>query len=96
MNQREADTGTILIPTLTRVQVAEQITIRLAGQIGDTKLSGWAFDRFYRLELGEEQLELGHEDLIRDVLDELMFADDAQFQIGELELRALVARLEGI
>lgn len=96
MNQSEADTGTLLVPTLTRTQVAEQIMIRLAGKIGDSKLSGWAFDRFYRLELGEEQLEPGYEELIGYVLDELMFADDPQFQIGEADLRALVLRLEGI
>lgn len=96
MNQSEADSGILVIPTLTRTQVAERIAIRLAEQLGDTKLSGWAFDRFYRVELGEEQLEPGYEDLIGHVLDELMFADDRHFQIGEFELRALAARLEGI
>ena len=72
MSQSEANSSALSIPILTRTQVAEQIMNRLAGRIADTRLSGWAFDHFYRLELGEEQPESGYDCLLytSDAADE--------------------------
>jgi hypothetical protein len=93
MSQSEAAAGPLAVPILTRPQVAQQIMSHLVGQISAAKLSSWAFDHFYQLELEAEQLEPGHEELLEYVLDELMFGDDPHFQIDENGLRALVARL---
>lgn len=79
---------------VTCAQVADQIKARLAGQIDYAALAGWAFDRFYQLELGEEVVAEEEADLIADVLDTLMFADEPAFRLTEEELRALIAQLE--
>jgi len=73
--------------------VIAQIEDRLAGQLNDSALAAWAFDRFYAQELGQEDYEVGAEPLIADALDALMFDDDPDFQLGQEELRALIARL---
>lgn len=81
---------------LTRAQLSEQISQRLAGQQSDDRLAKWAFDHFYKLELEQEACEPGAEDLIAEVLDALMFGDEPGFQLQEEELRALAARLAGV
>jgi hypothetical protein len=93
MSQNKAAADPLAVPILTRTQVAEQLISHLSGQISAAKLSSWAFDHFYQLELEAEQLEPGHEELLEYVLDELMFGDDPHFQIDESGLRALVTRL---
>ena len=78
---------------VTRAAVIAQIEDRLAGQLDDTALAGWAFDRFYAQELGQEDYEAGAEPAIADALDALMFDDNPGFQLDQEELRALIARL---
>jgi hypothetical protein len=38
---------------VTRAAVIAQIEDRLAGQLNDSALAAWAFDRFYAQELGQ-------------------------------------------
>jgi hypothetical protein len=78
---------------LTRAAVIERITARLDGRLDDVALAAWAFDRFYAEELGTEEYEPGAGRVIADALDVLMFDDDPGFQLGEEELRALIAQL---
>jgi hypothetical protein len=80
-------------PITTRAAIAERIEAHGAGQLTNTALAEWAFDRFYAEELGNEAYEAGAEDLIAAVLDTLMFGDDPGFRLDEQELRALVAQL---
>jgi hypothetical protein len=80
-------------PITTRATIVAQIEARLSGQLTDTALASWAFDRFYAEELGSEAYEAGAEVAITDVLDALMFGDDPGFRLDEKELRALVAQL---
>jgi hypothetical protein len=78
---------------ITRVALVARIEARLSGQITDSALAAWAFDRFYAEELGSETYEAGAEAAIADVLDALMFGDDPDFRLDEEELRALAAQL---
>ena len=80
-------------PITMRATIVARIEARLAGQLTDTALAAWAFDRFYAEELGSEAYEAGAEVAIADVLDALMFVDDLGFRLDEEELRALVAQL---
>ena len=80
-------------PITTRATVVAWIEARLSGQLSDTALAAWAFDRFYAEELGNEAYEAGAEVAITDVLDALMFGDDPGFRLDEEGLRALVAQL---
>jgi len=80
-------------PITTRATVVAQIGARLSGQLSDTVLAAWAFDRFYAEELGNEAYEAGAEAAITDVLDALMFGDDPGFRLDEEELRAFAAQL---
>jgi hypothetical protein len=80
-------------PITTRATIVAHIEARLSGQLTDTALAAWAFDRFYAEELGSEAYEAGAEVAITDVLDALMFGDDPGFRLDEKELRALVAQL---
>ncbi|HJZ46677.1 MAG TPA: hypothetical protein VKE41_05910 [Roseiflexaceae bacterium] len=77
----------------TRAAIVAQIEARLAGQLSDTALAAWAFDRFYAEELGSEAYEAGSEEAVADALDALMFGDDPGFRLDEEELRALAAQL---
>jgi hypothetical protein len=63
-------------PITTRAAIAERIEAHGAGQITNSALAQWAFDRFYAEELGNEAYEAGAEDLIAAVLDTVMFGDD--------------------
>lgn len=76
-----------------RATIVARIEARLSGQLTDTELAAWAFDRFYAEELGSEAYEAGAEAAIADVLDALMFVDDPGFGLDEEELRALIAQL---
>jgi hypothetical protein len=77
----------------TRAAIVAHIEARLSGQLTDTALAAWAFDRFYAEELGSETYEVGAEGAITDALDALMFGDDPGFRLDEEGLRALVAQL---
>ena len=78
---------------VTRAAVITQIEDHLAGKLIAAALAAWAFDRFYAVELGQEQLETGAETGIADALDTLMFDDDPTFRLDAEELRALIAQL---
>ena len=80
-------------PITTRAAIVARIEARSSGQLSDTALAAWAFDRFYAEERGIEAYEAGAEAAITDVLDALMFGDDPGFRLDEEELRALVAQL---
>ncbi|ACL23476.1 MAG: hypothetical protein C0184_07615 [Chloroflexus aggregans] len=69
------------------------IAEHLAGRLSRKQLAAWAFDRFYELEQGEIIVPPEEEAVIRDALDDLMFADDAPFVLSEGELRQLMERL---
>ncbi len=78
---------------LTCDDLVAAIAEHLAGRISRSQLATWAFDRFYELEQGELIVPLDEEAIIRDALDELMFADDEPFVLSEIELRQLMDRL---
>jgi hypothetical protein len=78
---------------ITRTMIAAQIEKRLSGQLSDTALAAWAFDRFYAEELGSEVYEAAAAATITNALDALMFGDDPGFRLDEKELRDLVAQL---
>jgi hypothetical protein len=80
-------------PITTCAAIVARIEARLSGQLTDTALAAWAFDRFYAEEVGSEAYEVGAEVAITDVLDALMFGDDPGFRLDEEELRALVVQL---
>lgn len=80
-------------PVLGRGEVAGQVQARLAGGLDAKALAAWAYARFYEEEMEELVLEPDAEDLLREALDELMFADDASFALDDDALRALLARL---
>lgn len=79
---------------LNRNDLIVRITERLDGRLSDRALAAWAFDCFYAIEQGEEEAEAGANDLIAEVLDELMFADDESFALDDADLKRLIARLE--
>jgi hypothetical protein len=81
---------------VTRDLVRAQVEARLAKRLNDAQLAGWAFDRFYRIEVGEQRYEPGSEELLADTLDELMFSDEPGFALDEEGLRMLVARLQTV
>lgn len=76
-----------------RKALIEKLQERLAGRIDAAELAQWAFDRFYELDQGMLAVHSGDVDVIADVLDELLFADDARFALDETDLRRLIARL---
>jgi hypothetical protein len=80
--------------TLLRTEVIAQIEASLAGKLSTKQLAGWAFNQFYKLEMGTSQPEPAYADAIEQVLDELMFADEPSFALDTASLRALLAQLE--
>lgn len=66
----------------------------LAGRATHEQLTGWAFDRFYAIEQGEDEVEEADAEPIGAALDDLMFADDESFALDEADLRRLIARLQ--
>jgi hypothetical protein len=80
-------------PITTRATIVKCIEDRLSGQLTDTALAAWAFERFYAEEMGSEAYEAGAEVAITEVLDALMFADDPGFRLDKEELRGLIAQL---
>ncbi|WP_298816947.1 hypothetical protein [Chloroflexus sp.] len=78
---------------LTCDDVISVIAEHLAGRISRAQVAAWAFDQFYRLEQDELNVPPDEEAVIRDALDDLMFADDEPFILSEVELRQLMDRL---
>lgn len=73
--------------------VAEQLTARRAGKISDKQLAAWAFERFYAVEAGTEELDPHDAEVIGIILDELMFCDDPHFALDDSMLQQLLTRL---
>jgi hypothetical protein len=82
------------LPALGREEVAAKLRERLAGRLDAKALAAWAYARFYEEEMEQLSLEPGADDLLREVLDELMFADDETFALDDDALRALLTRLQ--
>ena len=78
---------------LTNTDVITQIERRLAGTLSAAALSEWAFDRFYALEQAEETVDEVYAEVIGEVLDDLMFADDDDFALEPADLQRMIARL---
>ncbi|MEI7772305.1 MAG: hypothetical protein WCI67_20105 [Chloroflexales bacterium] len=79
---------------VNRDDVIAKINARLRGTIGDAALAAWAFDTFYAIDQGEEEVDADGSDAIADALDQLMFADEKPFALDEADLRRLIASLE--
>jgi hypothetical protein len=82
------------LPVLGREEVAAKLRERLAGRLDAKALAAWAYARFYEEEMEELSLEPDADDLLREVLDELMFADDEAFALDDDALQALLKRLQ--
>ncbi|MBX0328545.1 hypothetical protein K2Z83_12740 [Oscillochloris sp. ZM17-4] len=76
-----------------RNDIIVRINERLRGQISDAALAAWAFDLFYAIEQGDEEVAEADSDVVSDALDELMFADEEPFALGDADLHRLLARL---
>lgn len=79
---------------LVRSEIIAQIEQRLAKQTSAAGLAEWALNRFYALDQAQLVVAEADAGVIADVLDELMFADDARFALDEADLRRLLARLQ--
>jgi hypothetical protein len=79
---------------LERSEIIAQIEQRLAEQTSAAMLAEWALDKFYALDQAQLAVAEADSGVIADVLDELMFADDARFALDEADLRRLLARLQ--
>lgn len=79
---------------LMRNDVITQLQQYLSGAINAEHLAGWAFDRFYAIDQGQESVEPADADVIADVLDELLFADAAPFALAPDAVQRLIARLQ--
>ncbi len=79
---------------VSRSEIITKLEARLSGVLSDSALAAWAFDRFYAEELGEEEFAEEDAEVVRMVLDDLMFADDPAFALDEAALRDLLARLQ--
>ena len=79
---------------ISRNDVIIKINERLRSQISDAAIAAWAFDLFYSIEQGEEEVDTESCDGITDALDELMFADEKPFALDDADLYRLITRLE--
>ncbi|HMQ31366.1 MAG TPA: hypothetical protein PKD53_11595 [Chloroflexaceae bacterium] len=80
---------------LARRDVIAKLEDRLAGLIDDQGLAAWAFDSYYAIEQGTLSVAPDDADPLAEALDDLMFADEPSFALGEADLRRLIARLQG-
>jgi hypothetical protein len=78
---------------ITATELITQIERRLANEISNEALAAWAFDRFYELELSEDDPAEAEDGPIGEILDELMFADEPDFALSEVDLQRLLTRL---
>lgn len=79
---------------VARSDLIAKLEDRLAGRSDDAALAAWAFDLFYELDQGQHEVVEADGGAIAAVLDELMFADDANFALDEADLRRLLVRLQ--
>lgn len=93
MTDAEQPTGGTDLPVLTRAALWAQVAARRAGTLSNAALAAWAFAQFYDEDMEELLFDPDDDDEIRDVLDTLMFADDAAFALDDAALDALLQRL---
>ena len=79
---------------LTRAAVRVEIERFLQGTRTRKALAAWAFDQFGDEADGMLSYEVGMEDVIAEVLDELMWADSAPFVLEAATARELQQRLD--
>jgi hypothetical protein len=79
---------------LVRSDVIAKIEEHLAGRLGVEGLAAWAFDRFYEIDQGDRSVNPEDAEVVADVLDALMFADNESFAPDEADLQRLLARLQ--
>jgi hypothetical protein len=77
-----------------RNDLIAKVNERLSGTLSDAALAAWAFDIFYAIEQEEEEVVAEDSEIVADILDELMFADEESFALDDADLRRLIARLE--
>ena len=77
-----------------RTDVITEIERLIQGHASSAEVAGWAFDRFYAIEQGEEELASEDEEVIAMALDDLMFADDDSFALDDVDLQRLIALLQ--
>lgn len=94
MNPEETGDAGEELPVLRREEVAAKVRERLAGRLDAKALAAWAYARFYEEEMEQLSLEPDADALLREVLDELMFADDETFALDDEALRAMLTRLQ--
>lgn len=76
-----------------RSDLITKIEDRLAGRLGAAALAAWAFELFYAIDQGQREVVAEDADVVADLLDELLFADDESFALDETDLQRLLARL---
>lgn len=76
-----------------RSDLITKIEDRLAGRLGAAALAAWAFELFYAIDQGQREVLPEDADVVADLLDELLFADDESFALDETDLQRLLARL---
>ena len=79
---------------VSRSELIARLEECLAGQISAATLASWAFDLFYDLDQGMLAVNPEDGEVIADVLDTLIFADDERFALDEADLHRLIARLQ--
>ncbi|RRR72519.1 MAG: hypothetical protein EI684_10060 [Candidatus Viridilinea halotolerans] len=79
---------------LTSSEIIAQLEQRLAERMSAAALANWALATFYALEQGRLTVAETDAAPFAEVLDALMFADDARFALDEAGLRQMVARLQ--
>ncbi len=78
---------------LSRAALVAEIERYLQGSLSGRALAAWAFDQFYAEAEGRLAYEPGHQAIIDDVLDELMWGDSPPFSLEFEAARSLQQRL---
>lgn len=92
-NGEHRHTYPICAMIVERATLIAMLEAYLAGQISAGELARRAFDMFYDLDQGALAVYEEDIDVVAEVLDELIFADDTHFALGEADVRRLIARL---
>lgn len=78
---------------LDRAMVIAALQSYAAGQQSAATLAAWAFDQFYAEEEGTLSYELGYRQVLAEVLDDMMFSDDADFALSPTDVERLLDTL---
>jgi hypothetical protein len=79
---------------LIRNDIITQLERYQAGAQSAAALAAWAMDQFYAIDQGRLSVDLADAELIADLLDELMFADDERFALAATDVHRLIERLQ--